>query len=41
MITTKNAETDDLTLWVREQMAQYGTDSRPMCDDDLFLRGQR
>jgi len=39
VVTEKDDEADELVLWVREQMAQYATESRPMRDDDPFLGG--
>ncbi len=39
VVTEKDEVADELVLWVREQMAQYATESRPMRDADLFLGG--
>jgi len=39
VIPEKGAESDELVLWVREQMAPYAVETHPMRDDDLFLGG--
>jgi hypothetical protein len=39
VVTEQDVESDELVLWVREQMAPYTAETLPMRDDDLFLGG--